>query len=656
MKTLHYVGSFAMAMCMTACVNEDLYRPAEPEPLKPISQYFDFNTTQKVQCNINYGTLAAGSLVEVYSSNPLENENGPVMLPTRAADFSVHLDSKGQFTGNVELPSDIKEMYIYSSSYAAPELMKVAIESGKAVAKTETFETRSTRTASGEKQVYSLGNNIYSLFSSQDEFGNVKNYDSNGLLSTGSLIPQFYSSLQYMLWGGKTSKPGGLNNRQYAVGSDVINTSLLARGINPATGQDEDIESINLYFTFVGEAAWNENAIGYYYYDTANPPSSSNDVKKIVILPNCSLPNHVPYGLKGNYMAAENQGAPAKSNMQVQLLYVDKDGKASVNFPPGITIGYFLIANAYGAGTSHRTEPAWTTTTYYSNEAWNNNNEKRYIALEANDGSILYGVEDSTGDFSADDVLWTISSSPNFAMNKPAELPKIDVDMNEKITYTTQNTMRTYAFEDIWPTGGDYDLNDVIIEHTRSITFNQKNYVSEVTDEFKAVHPKGSADYTDAFGVQINPNYRENITLPEGAVDETETSSILVFTNARNQSGQTKTITRKFGNSLSSGVLKSVIEAENLNPYIISQYEAGSKSRTEVHMPKAQATKYADSSLATTKDDAYYINRDGKHPFAITLPTLNWKPAAEKQSISKAYPKFDNWVATDGNSDTDWYK
>lgn len=655
MKTLKYVGSFAMAMCMTACVNEDLYRPAEPEPLKPISEYFDFNTTQKVRCEINYGSLAAGSLVEVYTSNPLEDETGPVMQPTRQADYSIHLDSKGQFSGMIELPGSATQLYVYSSSYASPTLTVSDIQSGRVSIKTETFKTRSTRTASGEKQVYSLGNNIYSLFKDQDEYGNVKDYDTNGLLSNGSLVSEFYSSLQYMLWGGKTSKPSGLNNRQYAVGSDVINTSLLARGINPATGQEEDIESINLYFTLVGEAAWNENAIGYYYYDAANPPSSPNNVKKIIILPNCSLPNHAPYGAKGNYLI-DNQNAPAKSNLQVQLLYVDKDGKASVNFPPGITIGYFLIANAYGNGSAHLSSPNLNKTTYYSNEAWNNNSEKRYIALEANDGSILYGVEDSTGDFSADDVLWTISSSPNFAMNKPEELPKIDVDMNEKITYTTQNTKRTYAFEDIWPTGGDYDLNDVIIEHTRSITFNQKNYVSEVTDEFKAVNPKGSADYTDAFGVQISPNYRENITLPEGAIDETETSSILVFTNAKNQSGQTKTITRKFGNSLSSGVKKSVIEAEDLNPFIISQYVAGSQSRTEVHMPKAEATKFANSSLASTQDDAYFINRDGKHPFAITLPTLNWKPTAEKQSISKAYPKFDNWVATDGKSDADWYK
>ncbi|MCQ2239674.1 MAG: hypothetical protein MJZ73_10655, partial [Bacteroidaceae bacterium] len=94
MKTLKYVGSFAMALCMTACVNEDLYRPAEPEPLKPISEYFDFNTTQKVRCEINYGSLAAGSLVEVYTSNPLEDETGPVMQPTRQADYSIHLDSK----------------------------------------------------------------------------------------------------------------------------------------------------------------------------------------------------------------------------------------------------------------------------------------------------------------------------------------------------------------------------------------------------------------------------------------------------------------------------------------------------------------------------------------------------------------------------------
>ncbi len=73
-------------------------------------------------------------------------------------------------------------------------------------------------------------------------------------------------------------------------------------------------------------------------------------------------------------------------------------------------------------------------------------------------------------------------------------------------------------------------------------------------------------------------------------------------------------------------------------------------------MPKCASTKFANEELKGTQDDAYYINKDGKHPFAITLPILNWKPAAESVSVSNAFSGFDAWVESNGKNATDWYK
>lgn len=655
-KNSFFAVSLTVALSLSSCVDKDMYS-YKPNEQKPASEYFDFNTSQQLQCNINYGTLAAGSLIELYSTDPFEGLQEGETVPVKEADYKIHLDENGAFSEKLTLPSYVKEVFVYCNSYAAPTLIKATVENSTIDINTEEAGKHNIRRkvkAEGELKVFTLDKpNYYSLFSGWDEYGNVKDYDENGLLTNGDLNANFYSALQYTLWGGQTSKPSGLNNRKYAVGSEITNTTLLDKAINPASGEEEEIESINLYFTFVGEAAWYENAVGYYYYDTANPPANPNDLKKIIILPNTSLPNNAPYGAKGNYII-ENQYAPTKSNMKVQLLYVDDEGNASVNFPAGITVGYFLISNAFGTSSSHRTTASLSNTTYYSNEAWNGGT-KRFIALEANDGSLVYGVEDSNGDFSADDMLFTISASPNFSIKKPTELPKIDEDLNDKITYTTQTTTHTYAFEDIWPNGGDYDLNDVIVEHRRSITFNQKNYISEIKDEFTPVQPKGSANYVDAFAVQYSPNYRENITIPEGAIDETATSSIILFPDAKTVAGQTFTVTRQFGNSLSSGVVKSTLDNEALNPYIISQYVAGQVNRCEIHMPKCASTKFANEELKGTLDDAYYINKDGKHPFAITLPIWNWKPAAESVSVSNAFPSFDNWVNSDGKSATDWY-
>ena len=49
----------------------------------------------------------------------------------------------------------------------------------------------------------------------------------------------------------------------------------------------------------------------------------------------------------------------------------------------------------------------------------------------------------------------------------------------------------------------------------------------------------------------------------------------------------------------------------------------GKKGRTEVHLPKHEATSLADLSLAGTQKDAYYIDKEGAYPFAIDIPILN---------------------------------
>lgn len=648
----------ALTMAAGSCIDKENYRPGKNQELRPMSEYFSFNTSSAVNLTVDYGQLAAGALVEVYASNPLEGITEAGMRPATEALFKAHLDADGRFSQAVDLPAGCQRVFVYTDSYAAPMLMAADVQGNVAsVVVAAPTRTRAEGRLASDLQVFPTKRaDVVTLFDGSTEYGNVNSsqYDRNGLMSTGTLNADFYSSLQYMLWGGKTSKPSGLNNRKYAVGSDVTNTVLVDKAINPATGDEETVESANIFFTLVGEAAWYENAVGYYYYDTANPPADPSELKKFVILPNTSITNNAPYGVKGNYLI-DNKYAPTYTNMRVQLLYQDADGNLTPDFPAGITVGYFIISNAFAQGSSHITSLSLDRTFYYSNELWNKGSEKRFIALAAKDGSLVYGVEDGSSDFSADDLLFTISASPNFAIRKPTELPTIDEDMNERITYTDQVTEQTYAYEDVWPEGGDYDLNDVIIEHRRTVTFNQKNFVSKVVDEFTPVQKSGSAEYVNAFAVQYDPNMTERIAASDGVVREWATNSYIVFDNTSTGKGQTRTITREFGNSLAGGLAKAKIDAEDINPFIISRYVKGSTLRAEVHLPKSAATSYADASLIGQLDDAYYINKDGKHPFAIRIPIIGWTPAAERVSVSKAFPSYDVWVSSNGAKGADWY-
>ena len=99
-----------------------------------------------------------------------------------------------------------------------------------------------------------------------------------------------------------------------------------------------------------------------------------------------------------------------------------------------------------------------------------------------------------------------------------------------------------------------------------------------------------------------------------------------------------------------------------MNPFIIAQYTAGADNRTEVHPRKTEAIRIAKRKRIEAKDDAYYINKDGKYPFAIMLPAttgtegpIRFTPAKETVRIDLEYPDFAKWVESNGATNNDWY-
>ena len=94
----------------------------------------------------------------------------------------------------------------------------------------------------------------------------------------------------------------------------------------------------------------------------------------------------------------------------------------------------------------------------------------------------------------------------------------------------------------------------------------------------------------------------------------------------------------------------------DFNPYIIVKGIRGDK-RAEVHLPKYWPTALVDRSLLYTESDAYYIDKDGKYPFAIDLPITGFNPADETQKIDSQnqYPAFRTWVESYGEKEKEWY-
>lgn len=643
---------------------------------------FNFETTHDVTIDLDYGTRAARAYVEVYDENPLADATAEDQSPKGEPIYSICLNEQGRFFGKANIPAGVDHVYVYSPAWTTPLMLEADVENNT-IAVTANEETLNIpNVASRATNAFTLrplnssemtgpGANFYTLNGGWDVYG--KTFNENNLITMGALTAQDIASIQTTLWNGQSSKPGGLNNSKYVV--DNVNVFITDSYVDE-DGQKQDVESAEVWFTFVTEAAWNENTVGYYTYEHGTTPDLSK-LKKYVILPNASIANQAPFGLATNKHQFDNANAPAFTNIRIQLLYEDEKGNVTKNFPVGTDIGFFVLANGFTNGSvngstinesgrvTSRSEGRIGTesTIYYTNKEFNADKKAHYIALALNDGpnkgTIVYGVEDGGGDLSYDDVLFTLSANPNKAMKPEAtvggqQLGQIETGVKE-VYQTVPTIQASYSFEDIWPNGGDYDLNDVLARHTRYVTFNQFNIVSRVEDVF-VFDNKGQATDKNAFAFQIPLEHRGLMSLPEGAIDERETGSIIIADDCRHISGREYRVVRE----LTNGLNKSSIDLENLNPFIINQTRGVSyeqNGRIEIHLPNQKVTAKGLPHTATASP--WFISSDGLYPYAISIPDPDFSPCASGVKIGSgqgAYPDFNKWVESLGKKFEKWYK
>ena len=243
------------------------------------------------------------------------------------------------------------------------------------------------------------------------------------------------------------------------------------------------------------------------------------------------------------------------------------------------------------------------------------------------------------------DVLFYVKSNKDVTDGKP----EIPTDPEDPELYE-ETISGTVAFEDIWPDGGDYDLNDVIVEYYRTITFGEDNIATKVVETFKPVHPQGSALQNNFFACQYNnPGVIKSVS--NGMISEPETKSVVINESALGISGKTYIVERDLtGQNLPKDEVK-----KDFNPYIITK-EYTKTNRIEVHLPLKDMTSAANSTLMN-KDNAYYVSADGKYPFAIDIPITGFKPATERARIDAEgeYLNFKSWTESKGITNKDWY-
>lgn len=642
----NFTGVFIIMLLwvVTGCIKKDLYDPNNgKEQLLPESEYFGFETRGNVALNVNYDLPGFHGIVEVYAQDPLEKRGGNYVKKEGLPPIYSAYTDNGKLKAMMYIPMAVKEAYLYSDRWGAPQCVKLeATADGFAYDATKLSSASVTKSSTRSPYSYVIGDKApYSLVGNQDNLYALGRFDINGCTK--------YVPKPWVPDCVETDYTAGYVTETKTFKNEALST-IIARvqnffdqynGSRSELLKGSEITNIKvveagaLDVVFLAERAAYNNTFGYYYYEADKAPRTEADfraMKKYVIAPN-----------------VEDQGTFATlPGYTFRLKYFGKNGDSDATeiFPKNTVIGWFLVSNGFTMNSKIAAWNQFQRNYFFSNDEGAN---QRFVSIvDSKTGMVVLGCEDQispdpkTEDYS--DILFFVKSDakldnedkPVIPEEKPEEKPGTEIITG------------TLAFEDIWPTGGDYDLNDVVLEYSREITYNGKNYATQIVETFTPVHNGATSDNFFAYQVK----HKGNITLPEGCSYEVETQSIRIDDCVKKLEGHSFVIIRQFGeNEVNKDDLKT-----DFNPYIIVKAYFG-QNRKEVHLPKHLATDLADDHLTYTENDAYFIDKNGKYPFALDIPVCGFKVAEESIRIDSdtEYPAFKIWADSKGAQEQEWY-
>lgn len=259
--------------------------------------------------------------------------------------------------------------------------------------------------------------------------------------------------------------------------------------------------------------------------------------------------------------------------------------------------------------------------------------------------------------------------------------------------YPALGEQATVAFEDNWPFAGDYDLNDLVLKlHSRLVSFSSGEAGRiEISGEISAM----GASYRNSVGIrlpgvlrnqidealiryELNGVLQENSTL-EAASNEaifilTENAKDLAPTGSGCEFFRTEVgchgqqgIPFKLYIPFVEGVSASTLPPAPYDPFIFAgntarpPLQSADQPRTlEIHLKNQTPTEQMHAGFwgmgddRSTPEQSYYFQTANGMPWAVLIP-YNWQHPYERIDVSQAYPKFMDYVSSNGEQAGDWY-
>ncbi|EPR65029.1 LruC domain-containing protein [Cyclobacterium qasimii] len=620
---------------------------------------FDFSTTKTVAFNLSAISRDKSPIpfvvYKIYDNNPLKEGE---LLQT------VRLNEEGSATVFIELPSYQEELWV-SSSYIGVEPVAIVQVTGSQASYNYNAANPSV-----------LPDSFYEI---DEENANARIAAANeDFLTLGTWNNQGKPS--YLLEADKISNELLKNiNSSLPERSDVRkhNPEALDEKYKRELYVSEDAE---VWVTYVHTGGSYRNSIGYYYYKEGEAPKTASEIKnKTIIFPNA-------------------QNGVLSSGDKVKL-----NGPMDGAFEKGTYIGWFLISNGWQSNKVSNGNGV-----FYADKDLNTEiktvslRDQMVFLYDASEKLLLMGWEDirrdsGTCDHDFNDVIFYASWNPITSVEVtdyvPIDTDEKDQDEDGVSDYQDEypddpdrafnnyslgaNTFGTLLFEDLWPSFGDYDMNDLVIDYNVNEISDGNNRIKEI-QVITVVRATG-AGYRNGFGIQL-PVTADQVasvegtrlktgkikTSSSGVEQEQSLATVIIMddvneklpflANVNSDNAHHEEDTVKVNIVFKEAIRKADLGTAPYNPFMIINQERG----REVHLMDKQPTDLMDKELFMTGDD---ISSIGKGKYYTSSKGFNWAlhiPKSipytqEKVDFTKAYSKFSDWAKSGGVSYLDWY-
>jgi len=620
---------------------------------------FDWATTRDVAITIsaqdNQGSPLQHVRFNVYTASP---DSGGILM------YGGSTGMNGKWTVTQPFPSCLNKVTVTTAYMGLQRAMSLPIASGKLEATFGGQAPAPKNTKSGEGQLKStLGSKIVYM-GTYDSQG-VPNY----LVTPNDVVDQ--SLLNDLNATLPEYQPVPVYHPEFLASNAPCNLDLSAQ--------------CDVWMTYITEGAGWMNSVGYFLFNTNNPPTTTAQIDTIKII----FPNLSNNGSGGGLYPGNK-------------VYLGR-------FPAGKSLGWVIFGSGWDPTLKVVTNGYWVL---YSIPGLNPESspdlQKHTLLLkDVSRLKFMFSYEDwrrdqgSDNDFN-DGVLY-VTANPVSAVNT-VNMPTIattvpdqdhdgipdsqddypnDPTMAHNNFYPSQTGYGSLAFEDLWPNVGDYDFNDLVISYRFNQITNADNNVVKI--QATIITEAMGATLHNAFGFQMGCTAASVASVT--GIDLRHSLITLLANNC--EAGQTKAVVIPYDDAfdrlpypgtgigtnttmgapyvtpdtirltitLAQPVPIATIGTPPYNPFLIVNQDRGH----EVHLTNNQPTDKANLLLFGTADDnssvsaGKYYTTSGNHPWAINIAD-KFSYMIEKQQIVSGYLKFAAWAESGGSSYSDWYK